>query len=96
MCDTTNILKGNKLLLSLNDSVKENDLIGCRLRRVRTGGSMYHIVQFSKNGKDLGHPITVETCLPLYPSLWIASPGVVVDTNLDQTSIANDLEQGRD
>ena len=95
MCDTGNILKGNESMFSLNDSVKENDLIGCRLRRVRTGGSLYQIIQFSKNGKDVGYPITVETHFPLHPSLWIASTGVVLDTNQDQTSIENDLEHGR-
>ena len=95
MGDTGKILKGNESMFSLNDSVKENDLIGCRLRRVRTGGSLYQIIQFSKNGKDVGYPITVETHFPLHPSLWIASTGVVLDTNQDQTSIENDLEQGR-
>ena len=96
MCETGHILRGNKSMLNLNDPVKENDLIGCRLRRVRTGGSLYQIIQFSKNGKDVGYPITDDKCLPLYPSLWIASTGVVVDTNLDKTSIENDLKQGRD
>ena len=96
MCDSGNILKGNESMFSLNDSVKENDLIGCRLRRVRTGGMLYQIVQYSQNGTDVGYPITVETYRPLYPSLWIASTGVVVDTNLDQKSIENDLKQGRD
>ena len=96
LCDTGNILKGNKSMFSLNDSVQENDLIGCRLRRVRTGGRLYQIVQYSMNGKDIGYPIADETYLLLYPSIWIASTGVVVDTNLDQTSIENDLKQGRD
>ena len=87
MCDTGNILKGNESMFSLNGPAKENDLIGCRLRRVRTGGSLYQIIQFSKNGKDVGYPITDDTCLPLYPSFWIASTGVVVNTNLGQRSI---------
>ena len=95
LCDKGNILKGNKSMFSLNDSVKENDLIGCRLRRVRTGGMLYQIVQYSQNGTDVGYPITVETHFPLHPSLWIASTGVVLDTNQDQTSIENDLEHGR-
>ena len=70
-------------------------MIGCRLRRIRTGGSLCQFVQFSKNGEDVGYPLAVKMFVPLYPSFWMASTGVVVESNLDQTSIKNDLDEGR-
>ena len=77
------------------DFVNTDYSIECRLRRARIGGSLNQIVQFSKNGKEIGYPLAIKTHLPLYPSLWIDSNAIVVETNLDQRSIESDFVQGK-
>ena len=65
---------------NIND-IKDGDIIGCLLRRVRIGNKTYNVCRFSINGSNVGHPL-INGSKDLYPTIWLDSPGDIVKCNL--------------
>ena len=81
-CQTGKISNGNKTASNTRVVVKPGDFVGCRLQYIRVGGVLYQVIQFSLNGRSIGHPQGSKALHPLYPSVWMASSGCILRTNL--------------
>ena len=68
----------------------KGDVVGCLVYRSRIEDEEFIVVQFTKNGRKISFPRIMKTTdtnsqfLHWYPTIGIASPGAIVDTNFGE------------
>ena len=72
------------------DLYTKGDVVGCLVYRSQIEDEEFIVVQFTKNGRKINFPRLIKTTdansqfLHWYPTIGIASPGAIIDTNFGE------------
>ena len=77
--------------IEVGEPYTTGDVAGCYLCRTRINDEELNLVQFTKNGKKILSP-RILTSDDWYPTIGLASPGAIVDTNFDLNQLAFDIK----
>ena len=80
------VIHGKKSFATLHDSITVGDVVGCH--RLNTKEDNIHYFTFTLNGKIITYSEGQRGCKtpvtgPLYASVWMGSPGIIIKTNLE-------------
>ena len=86
-CHNGHVSHGKKSFATRYDYITVGDVVGCH--RLNTKEDNIHYFTFTLNGKPINYFEGQRGCKtpvtgPLYPSVWMGSPGMIIKTNLQK------------
>ena len=89
--DDGGIYHGSRKAIEHDEQYTTGDTVGCYLCRTRMNDEEITSVQFTRNGKKILYPRTLANA-DWYPTIGLASPGAIIDTNFDTNQSILDTE----